>query len=133
MRVNKVQKNIKFNALQIRNNGTTYYRACDISSCKDKLADTKFVDVVIDYYGLAIKDKKTDVLQRIQSFSLFPKENSVSVNMFNEKEAKYKFFFKNLDEAKRNWEDLCDKTNYNGLNYYTIIALWIDKHLDSKK
>ena len=75
MRVNNVQKNMNFSALQIRNKVDFYCKAYDINRCKERLADTKFVDVIIDSHWLAIKEKMTEVLQRIQSFSLLPQEH----------------------------------------------------------
>ena len=93
MRIFSVQNNTDFKALQVRNKGCFYYKASELTLCKEKLAKTKFIDLIIDSHGLAIKEKKTDVLQRIQSFSLFPQENCVSVNMFGEKNPKYKFSY----------------------------------------
>ncbi|MBQ7764166.1 hypothetical protein IJ384_02220 [bacterium] len=133
MRVNNVQKNTNFKALQVRSQGYMHYNASEISRCKEKLANTKFIDVIIDSQGLAIKEKMTEVLQRIQSFSLLPQENSVVVNIKEEKEPMYKFSFKDLKEAKTIWRDLCEKTRCDELNYYTNIALWLEEQLSLKK
>ena len=130
MRVTSVQNNTSFKALQIRNQGCFYYKASELSRCKEKLANTKFVDVIIDSHGMAIKDKKTDVLQRIQSFSLFPQENSVSVNMIGEKNPKYKFFYLSLAKAKEEWNNLRLGTRQDSsLVCYTKVALWLEELL----
>lgn len=133
MRINVVQNNMDFKALHIRNSGNFYYRACDISRCKEQLADTKFLDLIIDSHGLAIKEKKTDILNRIQSFSLYPKENSVSVNMIGEKKHSYKFIFKTLQEAKANWKLLASFSKGFIIDEYTEIILWLEKQFIKNK
>ena len=127
MRINCVQNNTSFKALQIRNQGYFHYNTNDLNHCREKLKDTKFIDVIIDSHGLAIKEKKTELLQRIQSFSLFPQENSISINMIGEKTPKYKFKFPTLDNAKSEWNTLREsslKDNY--IIWYTKIALWLE-------
>ena len=130
MRVSNVQNNTGFKALQVRNQGCFYYKASELSICKEKLAKTKFIDVIIDSHGMAIKDKKTDVLQRIQSFSLFPQEKCVSVNMIGEETPKYKFNYPTLSVAKDEWDNLRKNTRTcSSLNCYTKVALWLDEAL----
>lgn len=130
MRVSGVQNNTGFKALQIRNQGCFYYKASELNICKEKLAKTKFIDVIIDSHGMAIKDKKTDVLHRIQSFSLFPQEKCVSVNMIGENIPKYKFSYPTLSIAKDEWDNLREDTRTcSSLNYYTKVALWLEDTL----
>ena len=86
--------------------------------------------MIIDSHGLAIKEKKTDILNRIQSFSLFPQENSVSVNMIGEETPKYKFNYPTLPIAKNVWNDLREKASEGTfLEFYTNIALWLEEKL----
>ena len=130
MRVNSVQNNIHFGTLQIRHHGYLNYNACDISRCKEKLANTRLVDVIIDSQGLAIKEKKTDILQRIQSFSLFPLEKRVAINMIGENVPKYKFDYNSLEEARAEWDNLRNSTNNcNFLDLYSKVALWLEETL----
>ena len=134
MRVSSVQNNSGFKALQVRNHGDFYYKASEVTKCKEKLAKTKFIDVIIDSHGLAIRDKKTDIIQKFQSFSLFPKENSVSVNMVGEENPKYKFSYPNLSTAKEEWNKLREVAkNYTHLDLYTMIALWLEDKLSISK
>ena len=136
MRISCVQNNnnLNFNALQIRDVEPFYFRDLDISYCKNKLANTQVLDVVIDSHGLALKEKMTDVLHRIQSFSLFPLEKAVAVNMIGEKEPFYKWSYDTIEKAKNVWKKLSKigKTN-SRLNEYTIVTLWLDKNLRKMK
>ena len=130
MRVSSVQDNTGFKALQVRNQGYFYYKASELNICKEKLAKTKFIDVIIDSHGMALKDKKTDILQRIQSFSLFPQENCVSVNMIGEEIPKYKFSYSTLSEAKDEWNKLREGTKKgSSLSCYAKVALWLENAL----
>ena len=130
MRINSVQNNgVKFKSLHINNVETFFYKDVDIKRCANRLANTKIMDVVIDKHGLSIKEKKADILHRIQSFSLFPKENSVGINMVGEKEAIYKIKYNSLEKAKNVWEKLVKiSRTHNALDEYTIIALWLEKY-----
>ena len=107
MRINSVQNNdTNFTSLQVRNVGSFYYKDFDIKRCQNRLANTKILDVVIDSHGLSIKEKMTEALHQIQSFSLFPKENSVAINMIGEKEPFIKFKYDSVEKAKAVWEKL---------------------------
>ncbi len=132
MRINGMQKNnTNFKSLYVANNPYWNYNSHQIESYGRKLAGTKFVDLIIDSHGLAIKKKMTDILQRIQSFSLFPKENSVAINMIGEKNPIYKFTFKTLQEAKANWDYLTSLSKNSSLNEYTEVTLWLEKQLEN--
>lgn len=135
MRIFSVQNNnANFKQLQVHSPQYFYYKPSDINRCRQKLAKTEFIDVIIDSKGLSIKEKMTGILQKIQSFSLFPKENAVSVNMLGEKEPAYKFSYDTLDEAKENWKYLSDAAKkQNVINEYMQIALWIDNNFKSSK
>lgn len=135
MRINSVQKNtVAFNSLQVYSANIWQLRPSEIKRCGQKLANTKVFDVIIDSHGFAIKEKKTDVLKRIQSFSLFPKENAVSINMVGEKEPLYKFSYKNLNEAKDTWESFNEiYKKESPLGEYTKVALWLEKNFQKIK
>ena len=130
MRISSLQNNTSFKALELHYQGYLYHKASELSRCKEKLAKTKFIDVIIDSNGLALKDKKTDILQRIQSFSLLPLEQAVSINMIGEKEPKYKFYYPTLETARSEWDKIRESTRKcSSLEYYTKTALWIDNLL----
>lgn len=132
MRVNNVQRTnaVPHKALHVCCENLYRYNKKDVSLCQRKLADTKFVDVIIDSQGLlAIKEKMTDVLQRIQSFSLLPQENAVAFNAIGEKTPKFKFFYSTKEEAKDVWTSLNKKTRGSSLDMYTNTALWLDGEL----
>jgi len=129
MRINSVQNNgINFKSLQIRNVGQFYYKDFDLKRSQNRLANTKILDVVIDSHGLSIKEKMTEALHQIQSFSLFPQENSIAINMINEKEPFIKFKYDSIKKAKAVWEKLLkiDNTQSN-LEKYTLLTLWLEK------
>ena len=135
MRINRIQSdNVNFSALQVNYADSLRFREKDIMHYKDKLANTKVFDVVIDSHGLALKEKMTDVLHRIQSFSLFPKENSIAVNLIGEKKPLCKFKYSTIEKAEAIWEKLSNisKTK-NSLEEYAIVTLWLDKCLRNKK
>lgn len=135
MRINNVQNNnVRFNALQVHYVDSFRFRELDINRCKNQLANTQVLDVVIDNHGLAIKEKMTDVLHRIQSFSLFPNENTVAINMIGEKEPLCKLKYASKEKAEAIWQKLSKigKTK-TVLDEYTILTLWLDKCLRKKK
>ena len=129
MRINRVQNCAAFGQLQPRVRYPYYINESRIKICEKKLADTKFVDVILDSHGFAIKEKMTDILHRIQSFSLFPQENAVGIRMTGEKEPIYKFQYKTTEEARSEWESLIAQNSLNGLEAYTNVALWLDSRL----
>ena len=134
MRVNNTQSSLSFRQLHIDKLQLYRFSDASIKNSRKRLANTRFIDVIFDSNGFAIKDKKTDIHQRIQSFSLFPLENSVSVNMIGEKDPKYKFNFPTLAEAKKVWKDLSEKTrNVSFLEEYTTVALWLEKFIGFAK
>ena len=79
MRINKVQNNLAFGKLLVYENKMHEFSSSILKRYERRLSDTKHVDLIIDSHGFAIKQKITDILQRIQSFSLFPQENAVGV------------------------------------------------------
>ena len=131
MRINSVQNcSVTFNALQVQSANYCHFRNCDISHYESKLANTQMFDVVIDSKGLALKDKMTDVLHKIQSFSLYPKENAVAINMIGEGEPAYKLTYATIEKAKTIWGKLSKIAKTKScLDEYTIITLWLDKCL----
>ena len=135
MRIESVQSNnVNFNSLQIRNIGHFYYKDFDIKRCQNQLANTKFLDVVIDSHGLSIKEKMTEILHKIRSFSFFPQEKSVAINMEGEKDPFIKLQYDSANKAKAVWEKLAKigRTN-NNLEEYTILTLWLEKIFANKK
>lgn len=134
MRINSIDNNVKFGTLHVRNFDALTYKEADILRCKEKLANTKMFDVVIDENGLALKEKMTDILHKIQSFSLLTKENAVGIRMANEDNILYKFKYKSYEKAESVWKKLANiSKNKSFLEKYTIIALWLDKRLGKNK
>ena len=134
MRIDRVQNCAAFGQLQIRTHNSSYlWNKSTLGSCEKQLANTSFVDVVIDSYGLAIKKKMTDVLYRIQSFSLFPEEQAVGIRMIDEKNPLFKFFYATKAEARSEWDDLCKVKNEKNLELYTKVALWVEERLANYK
>ena len=131
MRIMSVQNSVAHKSLDVRY-PQHWYRSADIKVFEKKLENTKFVDVVIDSHGLAIKEKMTDILHRIQSFSLLLLENAVGINVVGQEEPAYKFVYNDLDEAKSAWRNLSGKSCSNGLEEYTNLALLLDKNFSSK-
>ena len=133
MRINRIQSdNVNFRALQVRYADSFCFQEKDIMHYKDKLANTKVFDVVIDSHGLALKEKMTDVLHRIQSFSLFPQDNAVGIRMIGEEVPAYLLNYSTKDEAKSEWQSLCGLTSKTSLDVYTKVALWLEERLATK-
>ena len=133
MRVSSVQNCSAFGKLYINTNELIGITKSSLKSCEGKLSKTKHIDVVIDSKGIAIKKKMTDILQRVQSFSLYPQENAVGITVLEDSVKKtYKMYYETVDEAKKNWENLFDKTNLNKLEALTKIALWLEKYFELK-
>ena len=130
MRVNTVQNSCNFKMLQVRSNGCIYNES-KIRACEKQLAKTKFVDVILDSHGLALKDKMTDILYRIQSFSLFPIEKSVGIRMRGVDDPVFKFDYGTISEAKNAWQELKDCSSSTFIEEYTKVALWLEKKLSS--
>ena len=130
MRINAVQNSCNFKMLQVRSNG---YLLNDrkLMACEKQLAKTKFIDVVLDSHGIALKDKMTDILYRIQSFSLFPQEKAVGIRMHGEAEPVFKFDYGTISEAKNAWEELKNCSSLTFIEEYTKVALWLEKKLDN--
>ena len=129
MRIERVQNCAAFGQLQSRVKYPYYINEAKIKACEKKLADTRFVDIILDSHGFAIKDKMTDILHRIQSFSLFPQENAVGIRMVGKKEPIYKFQYDTKEKARSEWDKLCFENTKNSLDAYTNIALWLEEHL----
>ena len=108
MRINKVQNNPVFGKLLVHENKMQEFSSSVLKRYERRLSDTKHVDLIIDSHGFAIKEKMTDILQRIQSFSLFPQENAVGINVNDGNGCKktYKAFYETLDKARKAWKDL---------------------------
>ena len=132
MRISNVQMNT-FNGLKIYNREIYEMGELAVNKCRERLASTKHVDLIYDSHGFAIKKKMTEVLQRIQSFSLFPYENAVGINVNGNANKIYKFKLKTLDEAKQLWNDLVETCRKNRLEGYTKIILMIENQIANTK
>lgn len=133
MRINSVNNYVAFNALQQKCMAPMHITEEKLEICRKKVANTKFIDIILDSHGFAIKEKMTEFIQRIQSFSLFPKDNVVSINMIGDIENCYKFKYDTLEIAKKEWEKISDLRKKNNPEYYTEFALWLDKNFNSQK
>ena len=131
MQINKTQNCATFRALQVKTSNVSQYKASDIAYFKDKLANTKLLDAVIDTKGWAINKKGTDILQRIQSLSLLPLEKAVSINLLSKNSDAYKIKFNSVEEAEKEWEYLSSKKLRPG--FYADVVLWLEQHLNIKK
>ena len=129
MRISGVN-NTNFGKLYIKSNQFHDLPEDIIRQCEQKLSKTKHVDVIIDSHGFAIKDKMTDFLQRIQSFSLFTQENAVGINTNGVTKNVYKFTYKTLEEAKKAWRELCTTAQHDNLEGYSNVAIWLDNKLE---
>lgn len=129
MRICRVENCVAFNQLQPRVRYPYYLSEAKIKSCEKQLENTRFLDVIFDSQGFAIKDKMTEVLHRFQSFSLFPQENAIGVVMKGVKEPVYKFHYQTKDDAKQEWEDFVNINPKDGLENYTSLVLWLEKKL----
>ena len=114
MRISAVQNSCDFRMLQVKSDRHLFNES-QIKTCEKQLAKTKFIDVVLDSYGLALKDKMTEVLYRIQSFSLFPKDNAVGIRMQGEEEPVFKFTYNSITDAKDAWLKLQGYEDYTFL------------------
>ncbi len=133
MRISRVENSAAFGQLQIRSKGPYFLSESKIKTCEKKLSKTKFIDVILDSHGVAIKEKMTEILHRIQSFSLFPLENSVGIKMIGEKEPLFKFRYSTNEEAENVWETLSSYSRKNSLDEYTEVALWLEKQMETKQ
>lgn len=132
MRINSVQNSAAFGQLQVRSRDIYYLNESKLKSCEKQLANTKFVDVILDSQGFAIKDKMTDILHRIQSFSLFPQDKAVGIRMIDEEAPAYLLNYSTKEQAKNEWQSLCELTSKISLDLYTKVALWLDEKLVTK-
>ena len=132
MRINNMENSAAFKSLKI--NESIYYHLSNknIKSFEKKLANTKHIDVIIDSHGFSLKDKKTELLNWIQSFSLFTQENAVGINLLGDSKKTFKIYFKNIDEAKKLWDELRISARNDSLETYTKTALILDKQIDYK-
>ena len=105
MRIERIQSPATFKQLHVRTNDFWNLKDLTIKQCEQKLKNTKFIDIVIDEHGIAIKKKMTETFERIQSFSLFTQENAVGINVRDKKSSTYKFKFPTLESAKTIWKD----------------------------
>lgn len=133
MRSNKVQNFVVFKQLQVKPNSFRDFNPSVIKKSQDRLSETKFFDLIIDSQGIAIKKKKTDVLQRIQSFSLYPQENSVGVKMLSKLgDSIYKFKYESYEKAHMIWREFCESCQKNNLEGYTNFVLWLEENIINK-
>ena len=130
MRVDRMQNCAAFGQLYVETIPFWYVSDATLDKCKERLANTKHVDVVLDSHGLAIKKKMTDILLRIQSFSLYTLENAIGINMNGDKKESIKFKFDSLEEAKSIWKRLADFTHNSHEESYTETALFMDNNFD---
>ena len=130
MRINSVQNTIGFKKLDIRTHELLEIGESTLQKCQKRLANTKHVDVIIDSHGIAIKNKMTDILQRIQSFSLFKEEQTIGINVDNGNEKTYKIKYDSYEEAKNSWKDLYETYYKKALEGYTKAALLLENFLD---
>ena len=68
MRINKVQNNLAFGKLLVYENKMHEFSSSVLKRYERRLSGTKHVDLIIDSHGFAIKEKMTDILQRILFF-----------------------------------------------------------------
>ena len=127
MRVERIQSPATFKQLHVRTNDLWNLKDLTIKQCEQKLKNTKFIDIVIDEHGIAIKKKMTETFERIQSFSLFTQENAVGINVRDKKSSTYKFKFPTLESAKTIWKDFYETSRNNSLEGYTKVALFLDE------
>lgn len=120
--------NTNFGKLYIRSNKFYDISEKSINQYQDKLSKTKYLDVIIDSHGIAIKEKMTENLSRIQSFSLFTLENAVGINFNGDKKNTFKFSYPSFEEAKKAWLEFSEITKNDFFEGYCKIALWMDKH-----
>lgn len=134
MRIYSMQNKTNFGQLHIDNKNLYRFKDSEIKYFKEKLADTKYLDLIFDSKGSAIKEKMTGALKKIQSFSFFPIENAASVNFIGEAEPIYKFTFDSFESAKKEWRVLCEegKDAETSLPMYANAILWIEKYLELK-
>lgn len=133
MRINATQCSCTFGKLHIKTDELYDIKKSSLSKCMGLLSKTKHVDVIVDSKGIFIKKKMTETLQKIQSFSLFPLENSVGITIEEQgKKSIYKDIYKTLEEAKCAWKNLYDHTGLDNLESCTKIALWLDRCIESK-
>ena len=131
MRINSVDCSTKFGQLQVKQASSIWgYKDSALKSLEDRLANTKHVDVIIDSHGLAIKRKMTDILQRIQSFSLYMLEDAVGINFVGDKKETLKFKYNSLEDAEFVFNSFCKDSRTNRLDEYANVALFLDKNLD---
>ena len=134
MRINNAHYCSAFGKLYVNTDDLYGISKSSLKQCEKLLSKTKHVDVFIDSQGITIKKKMTEILQKIQSFSLFPQENSVGICVMENTERNvYKLFYGTLEEAKENWKNLCKITNLNKLESTTKIALWLERYFESEK
>ncbi len=132
MRINKTQSCSVFGKLYVKTDELYGISKFSLKHCEELLSKTKHVDVYIDSKGVSIKKKMTEILQEIQSFSLFPQENAVGITLIENLEKKvYRMFYKTDEIAKENWKRLCDTSNLNKLEVTTKIALWLEKYFEN--
>ena len=135
MRINNTQNCNVFGKLYVKPNEFTGFDKRLLQQCEGLLSKTQHVDVfIVSPYCVAIKNKKTDILQRIRSFYLYPQENTVGVEVDSvEGFYNYKVKYDSQVEAKNIWRDLCESSKTNNLLCYTNFALWLEKSFFTKK
>ena len=130
MRINNVQKDMNFKQLKVNTHKTWGLKETVIQQYKEKLADTKNFDVIVDSTGISLKRKMTDINQKIQSFSLYMKENALGIHVIGDKRELFKFSYATLEEAKLAWQHLNNSDKQDRLKGYGEVALLLDKKFD---
>ena len=129
MRIESMQSSAVFKQLYVRTNNLWDLKDLTIKQCEQKLKNTRFIDVIVDEHGIAIKKKMTETLERIQSFSFFTQEKAFGINVKGNESKTYKFMLPTLEAAKSIWKDFYETSRNNALDGYTKVALFLDEHL----
>ena len=132
MRINSVENSAAFKSLKINNGSLNLLSSNKVKNFEKRLANTKHVDVIIDSYSFSIKDKKTEIQNMIQSFSLFTKENAVGINLIGDCKKTLKIYYDNIEEARNAWNELRANDKKDHLETYVKAALILDKEIDYK-
>lgn len=132
MRVNSMENSVGFKSLKIKENPYRYLAGTSTKIFEKKLANTKRYDVIVDSHGFSIKDKKTELINKIQSFSLFIKEKAVGINLLGNSKQTFKVYFDELEEAENLWNELRVSDRSNRLESYAKATLILDNQIDYK-
>ena len=123
MRINSTQSCNAFGKLYIKTNEIYGISQSSLKQCEERLSKTKHVDIFINSQGITIKKKMTEILQKIQSFSLYPQDNAVGITVLG-KDTKniYIKTYETLEEAKNIWYSFSKNNFSEQLEHLTEIA-----------